>query len=115
MATQAQTSRSRMTPLASQQSQVLRRFGIAMQSHQLDLRLSINHIQTIVGCIAKSADAEVIEHLPQSSLAISNLRECLSKLQIQWLMFENWHEHHSYTGNPAESHAGHPKGPSREE
>jgi hypothetical protein len=31
------------------------------------------------------------------------------------LMFENWHEHHSYTGNPAKSHAGHPKGPSREE
>jgi hypothetical protein len=95
MATQVQVSRSRMAPLVSQQSQALRRFGIAMQSHQLDLRLSINHIESIVGCIAKSADAEVIQHLPQSNLAISNLRECLSKLQIQWWMFENWNEHHN--------------------
>jgi hypothetical protein len=115
MATQVQTSRYRMTPLVSQQTQVLRRFGSAMRSHQLDLRLSINHIETIVGCIAKSADAEVIQHLPQSNLAISNLRECLSKLQIQWSMFENWQEHHNNAGNPAESDAGCPKEPSREE
>ena len=85
-----------------------------MQSHQLDLRLSINHIETIVGCIAKSADAEVTRYLPQSHLAISNLRECLSKLQIQWWMFENWHEHHHYAGNPAESNAAHSREHSQE-
>jgi hypothetical protein len=86
-----------------------------MRSHQLDLRLSINHIESIVGCIAESADAEVMQQLPQFNLALSNLRECLSKLQVQWWMFENWHEHHYYTGNPAESDAGHPKDPSRED
>jgi len=109
MATQAQTSRPRMRPLISQQSRVLRRFETAMQSHQLDLRLSINHIETLIGCIAKSADAEVIQHLPQSNQAISNLRDCLSKLQIQWWMFENWHERHKYPGNPGESEGAHPK------
>lgn len=115
MATQAEVSRSRMTLLVSQQGQVLRRFRIAMQSHQVDLRLSINHIETIVGCIAKSADSEVKQHLPQSNLAISNLRECLSQLQIQWWMFENWHERHDHAGDRAESNAAHPKKPVREE
>jgi hypothetical protein len=66
-----------------------------MQSLQLDLRLSINHMETIVGCIAKSDDAEVREHLPQSNLAILNLRECLSTLQSQWQMFDSWHERHN--------------------
>jgi hypothetical protein len=73
-----------------------------MQSHQIDLRLSINHIETIVGCIAKSADAEVREHLPQSNLAISNLRECLSTLQIHWQMFDGWHERHNDIGDRPE-------------
>jgi hypothetical protein len=63
-----------------------------MQSHQIDLRLSINHIETIVGRIAKSSDEEVRDHLPQANQAISNLRECLSTLQIQWQMFDGWHE-----------------------
>jgi hypothetical protein len=97
-----------MTPLVSEQNQVLKRFGIAMRSHQLELRLSTNHIESIVECFAKSADAEVKQYLPESSLAITNLRECLSKLQIQWWMSENWHEHHYYTGNPAEADTGHP-------
>lgn len=86
-----------------------------MRSHQLGLRLSTNHLESIVECFAKGADAEVKQHLPEFSLAISNLRECLSKLQIQWWMFENWHEHHYYTGHPAEADAGHPWEPSREE
>ena len=103
METKAQVSNSPMTQLVSKQSQVARRFRTAMQSHQIDLRLGINHIETIVGCIAKSTDLGVTQHLPQSNLAISNLRECLSKLQIQWRMFENWHEHQDDSGNPADS------------
>ena len=99
MATQAEVSRSRMTLLESQQIQILSKFRTAMQSHQIDLRLNINHIETIVGCIAKSADSVVIQHLPQSNLAISNLRECLSNLQTQWWMFENWHERNNQTGD----------------
>jgi hypothetical protein len=104
-----------MTPLVSEKNQALTRFRIAMRSHQLDLRLSTNHIESIVECFAKSADAEVKQRLPEFSLAISNLRECLSKLQIQWWMFENWYEHDNYTGNPAEADGGHPWGPAREE
>lgn len=103
METKAQVSNSRVTQLVSQQSQVARTFRTAMQSHQIDLRLGINHIETIVGCIAKSTDSEVTQHLPQSNLAISNLRECLSKLQIQWRTFENSYEHHNYTRNPDDS------------
>jgi hypothetical protein len=80
-----------MQPL-SEQSRVHSRFRTAMQSLQIDLRLSINHMETIVGHIAKSVDAEVREQLPQSNLTISNLRECLSTLQIQWQMFDGWHE-----------------------
>jgi hypothetical protein len=74
-----------------------------MQSHQIDLRLGINHIETIVGCIAKSTDLGVTQHVHQSNLAISNLRECLSKLQIQWRMFENWDEHQNDSGSPPDS------------
>jgi hypothetical protein len=44
-----------------------------MRSHQLELRLSTNHIESIVECFAKSADAEVKQYLPESSLAITNL------------------------------------------
>jgi hypothetical protein len=102
MATQVQVSYSRTMQQASEQSRVLSRFRVAMQSHQIDLRLSINHIETIVGCIAKSDDAEVKEHLPQSNLAISNLRECLSTLQIQWQIFDGWHERHNYPGDRPE-------------
>ena len=105
-----------MTPLVSEQNQVLTRFGIAIRSHQLDLHLSTNHIESIVECFAKSADAEVKQHLPELSLAISNLRECLSKLQIQWWMFENWHEHDNYTVillKPMLATPGDPHGKSR--
>jgi hypothetical protein len=98
-----------MTLFESQQVQVLSKFRTAMQSRQIDLRLSINHTETIVGCIAKSADSELIQHLPQSNLAISNLREYLSNLQIQWWMYENWHERHNQTGDQLESNAAHPK------
>jgi hypothetical protein len=70
-----------------------------MQSHQIDLRLSINQMETIVGYFAKSADAEVKEHLPQSNIAILNLRECLSMLQIEWQIFDGWHASHSHPGD----------------
>ena len=99
MATQVQVSYSRTMQALSEQSRVLSGFRAAMHSHQIDLRLSINHIETIVGSIAKSADAEVREHLPQSNLAISNLRECLSTLQIQWQMFDGWQERHNHAGD----------------
>ena len=102
MATQAQVSYSRTMQPVSEQGRILSRFRTAMQSHQIDLRLSINHIETIVGCIAKSDDAEVREHLPQSNLAISNLRECLSTLQVQWQMFDGWHERHNHPGDQLE-------------
>jgi hypothetical protein len=102
MATQAQVFYSRTMQLESEESRVLSRFRNAMQSHQIDLRLSINHIETIVGCIAKSADVEVREHLPQSNLAISNLRECLATLQIQWQMFDGWQERHKHAGDRPE-------------
>lgn len=102
MATQAQVSYSAAKQAVSEQSRVLRRFRTAMQSHQIDLRLSINHIETIVGCIAKSADAEVRDHLPQANHAISNLRECLSTLQIQWQMFDGWNERHDHSGDRLE-------------
>jgi hypothetical protein len=99
MAAQVHAPYSYTVQPVSEQSRVLSRFRTAMQSHQIDLRLSINHIETIVGCIAKSADAEVREHLPQSNLAISNLRECLSTLQIQWQMFDGWQERHNHAGD----------------
>jgi hypothetical protein len=102
MATQVLVCYSRTMQPMSEQSRVLSRFRNAMQSHQIDLRLSINHIETIVGCIAKSANAEVREHFPQSNRAISNLRECLSTLQVQWQMFDSWHERHNVIGDRSE-------------
>jgi hypothetical protein len=95
MATQAQVSHSRTAQRVSERNRILKGFRTAMDSHQIDLRLSINHVEVIIGCIAKSDDVEVREHLPQSNLAISNLRECLSKLQVQWQMFEGWYERHN--------------------
>jgi len=109
MATQAQVSYSRAMQPASEQSRVLGRFRNAMQSHEIDLRLSINHIETIVGCIAKSNDAEVREHLPQSNLAISNLRECLSTLQIHWQIFDGWQERHIHAGDRSDSNLDNPE------
>jgi hypothetical protein len=51
MATQTQ-----MTHEASQHSDVLREFVSATRAHQTNLRLDINHMEAIVGCIAKSTD-----------------------------------------------------------
>ena len=102
MAAQVHAPYSYTVQPVSEQSRVLSRFRTAMQSHQIDLRLSINHIETIVGCIAKSADAEVRDHLPQANHAISNLRECLSTLQIQWQMFDGWNERHDHSGDRLE-------------
>ena len=65
-----------------------------MQSHEVDLRLSINHVETIVGFIAKNPDSELKKHVPQFNLAIANLRECLSTIHVQWQMFDSWHESH---------------------
>jgi hypothetical protein len=59
-----------------------------METHQLDLRLSINRIETIARCIAKSTDEEVTNRLPEIDQSISNLRHCLSALQAQWWMFD---------------------------
>ena len=70
-----------------------------MRSHEIQLRLNINLVETVVGCIAKSSDAEVRQHLPQSNLAISNLRERLSTLHIQWQMFDGWQERHGHAGD----------------
>jgi hypothetical protein len=95
MATQGQLSNGYPAQQMSEPNRFLRRFRTAMESHQIDLRLSINHIETIVGCIAKSPDKQVTEHLPQCNLAISNLRECLSSLQVQWLMFDGWQTRHN--------------------
>ena len=102
MATQTLEPVSRTIQPVSQQSRVLSRFRDAMHSHQLDLRLSINHMETIVGGLAKSTDAEVREHILQSNLAISNLRECLSTLQVQWQIFDGWQERENHAGDRPE-------------
>lgn len=96
MATQTQVSCSYTAQQMSEQRRILRRFMNVMQSHQIDLRVSINHMETIVGRIAKSADAEVREHLPQANLAISNLRESLATFQIERQVFDGWQERHNY-------------------
>jgi hypothetical protein len=77
-----------MTHEASQQREVFREFMNAMRIHQTDLRLDINHVEAIVGCIAKSSDDDVVKHLPDTNLAISNLRECLSTFEAHRLTFE---------------------------
>jgi hypothetical protein len=59
-----------------------------MDTHQLDLRLHINHIETMVGCIAKSTDEQVTNQLPEFNQLVSNLRHCLSAFQDQWWMFD---------------------------
>src|ERR1700722_19220393 len=99
MAAQVHGSDSRTMQTAAEQSRVLSRFRSAMRSHQIYLRLSISHIEAAVGCIARSADPEVTEHVPQSNLAVSNLRECLSTLQVQWQMFDGWNERHNHAGD----------------
>ena len=98
-----------MTHSASQQREVFREFMNAMRIHQTNLRLDINRVEAIVGCIAKSNDAEVREHLPQSNLAISNLRECLSTLQIHWQIFDGWQERHIHAGDRSDSNLDNPE------
>jgi len=72
----------------SQQTKILRELRAAMQSHQTNLRLDINHLEVIVGCIAKSEDVQVVNYLSEVNLSISSLRECLSTLNVHWRIFE---------------------------
>jgi hypothetical protein len=67
-----------MTHVASQLSHVLQPFISATREHQIDLRLDINQMEAIVGCIAKSKDDEVVKYLPDANRAISSLRVCAS-------------------------------------
>lgn len=76
------------THAASQHNEVFQEFMHAMQIHQTNLRLDINHVEAIVGCIAKSSDEDVVKHLPDTNLAISNLRECLSTFEVYRQMLE---------------------------
>lgn len=80
---------TQMTHAASQQSEALGDFITAMHAHQIDLRLDINRVEYIVGCIAKSNAKEVVNHLPEVNLAISHLRECLSTFEAHRRMFED--------------------------
>jgi hypothetical protein len=72
----------------SQQSKNLQEFMTAMQAHQTNVRLDINRMEAIVGCIAKSSDEEVVKYLPDANQTISNLRECLSTLGAHRQIFE---------------------------
>jgi len=83
MATQIRFAHS-----VSQQSEDLREFINALKKHHTNLRLNINHMEAVVGCIAKSTDEEVVKYLPDANQAISNLRECLSTLGTHRQMFE---------------------------
>jgi hypothetical protein len=75
----------------SQQTEILRKLRAAMEAHQTNLRLDINHMEVLVGCIAKSTDDEVVKYLPDVNESISSLRECLSTLQVHWRIFEIKH------------------------
>jgi hypothetical protein len=75
---------SNMTHTASQHREVFREFMSAMRIHQTNLRLDIN----LVGRIAKSTDEEVVKHLPETNLVISNLRECLLTFEEYRHVFE---------------------------
>jgi hypothetical protein len=59
-----------------------------MHAYQTNLRLDINHLEAIVGRIAKCTDEEVVKYLPDASESISSLRECLSTLVVHWRIFE---------------------------
>lgn len=83
MATQTQ-----ITSAKSQRREILREIKVAMQAHQTNLRLDINDIEVLVGCIAKSTDEEVMRYLPEANLSISSLRECLLTLQVHWNIYE---------------------------
>jgi hypothetical protein len=77
-----------MTHEVPQQTNILRELGTAMHAHQTNLRLDINNLEVIVGCIAKSTDEEVVKYLPDANESISSLRECLSTLVVHWRIFE---------------------------
>lgn len=96
MATQPQVSSAHIAQQMLEQRLILRKFRNVLQSHQIDLRLGINHMETIVGRIAKSADVEVREQLTQANLAIFNLRESLATFQIDRQVFDGWQERHNY-------------------
>ena len=72
----------------SQQTEILRELRAAIQAHQTNLHLDINHLEVIVSCIAKSKDEEVMNYLSEANLSVSSLRECLSTLQVHWRIFE---------------------------
>src|ERR1700722_5677969 len=75
----------------SEQSEIFQEFMTAMERHQTNLRLDINQMEVIVGCIAKSTDEQVVQYLPDANLSISNLRECLLTLQVHWRIFKIKH------------------------
>jgi hypothetical protein len=75
-------------PVKLPRSKTLREFRAAMERHQTNLRLDINHMEVIVGRIAKSTDEEVVRYLPDVNISISSLRECLLTLQVHWRIFE---------------------------
>ena len=72
----------------SQQSELHRDLMTAIHAHFANLRYDINHIERIIGCIAKSSDEKVVEYLPEGNQSISSLREVLSTLQIHCEIFE---------------------------
>lgn len=79
---------SNMTHTASQHREVFREFMSAMRIHQTNLRLDINLVESLVERIAKSTDEEVVKHLPETNLVISNLRECLLTFEEHRHVFE---------------------------
>jgi hypothetical protein len=81
-------TQTHMTYEVPRQSEILRELRTAMEAHQTNLRLDINHMEVIVGCIAKSTDEDVVKYLPEANESISSLRECLSTLNVHWRIFE---------------------------
>ena len=77
-----------ITHTMSQISDVIQPFISATRLHQTNLRLDINQMEAIVGCIAKSKDEEVVRYMPDANQAISNLRSCLSSLEADRQIFE---------------------------
>ena len=82
-------TQNHMTREVPQQTEILRGLRAAMKAHQTNLRLDINRLEVIVGCIANSNNnEEVVKYLSEANLSISSLRECLSTLQAHWRSFE---------------------------
>jgi hypothetical protein len=81
-------TQTHITHDVTRQSEILRELRTAMEAHQTNLRLDINHMEVIVGCIAKSTDEDLVKYLPAANESISSLRECLSTLTVHWRIFE---------------------------